>query len=84
MVWRVFPREKDGAKVVLLPSSGRKIDQSLRELLADILNGLRRDRPIEEEGEEFEVGLHTVASEHGWRRFKAGLQCALEETMAST
>jgi hypothetical protein len=77
MVWRVFPRERDGGKVTLMPSFGSRIDEPLHELIADILNGLCPDSPIES-GKELEVGLHTIASHTGWRRFKAALQCALD------
>jgi hypothetical protein len=76
-VWRVFPRKDDGAKVTLMPSSGSEIDESLHKLIADILDGLRPDTPIES-GKELEVGLQTIASHTGWRRFKAALQCTLD------
>jgi hypothetical protein len=83
MVWRVFPRKEDGAKVALMPGSGRKIDDSLHELIADILNGLRLNEPIRPR-QALEVGLDAISSDVQWRRFKAALQCAYDATVVSS
>lgn len=77
LVWRVYPRRLDGAKVALLPGVQDRMASADRAAIASVLEQLQPGRRIER-GQKLEIGLHHLAANSQWLLFESALERALD------
>ena len=72
LIWRVYPRQKDGAKITILPGNQKSLPRATREAIIAVLKVLDHGLEIGP-NQELGIGIHRIASAKSWDHFVSAL-----------